>query len=250
MKRRWYPSLLVVGMVIFTGMVPDSGRATCDLENASLSLSVSDKPISEILQHIESEVGCRIQIKNKNILQKSISMELHEVPFQQVLKRILKRTNHSIIYSADRSQLTVIIMGKSSVASASSSRAVPKMNMANQGDNFLREQNKQKNEYGFSHFQDDPEEMMGLSAVNEDVDSTHGAHFDSQDDPEEMKGLSAVNKDVDSTHGTQVHFQNEPVEMMGASVASENWDSTKEEQFNLHNEPVEMRGVSADNEDV
>jgi len=79
-------------------------------EESYISLNVKNQPLGDVLMKIGRETGYQIKL-NGQWSDYPVHALLEHVPLDQVLKRILGRLNHTIIYESDKS-INIVIYGE------------------------------------------------------------------------------------------------------------------------------------------
>jgi len=79
-------------------------------EEPYLSLNVKNKPLGDVLKKISEDTGYKFKL-NKQWSGYPVYAALGNMPLSQVLKRILVRLNHTIIYESDKS-INIVIYGE------------------------------------------------------------------------------------------------------------------------------------------
>lgn len=75
-----------------------------------ISLNVKNKPLGEVLKKISADTGYTFKL-NDQWRGHMVYVSLENMPLHQVLKRILGRLNHTIIYESDKS-INIVIYGE------------------------------------------------------------------------------------------------------------------------------------------
>ena len=100
---------LVLSFLIANYCVKNAAGQTSSAES-NISLNVKNKPLGEVLMKISQDTGYKFKL-SAQWSSYPISAVLEDMPLNQVLKRILDRLNHAIIYESDKS-INIVIYGK------------------------------------------------------------------------------------------------------------------------------------------
>jgi len=97
---------------VFPPVLARGGDIDLTIEAGVLSARLKEIPLRIILEKLERERGIWFR-GDSSLLEKEITVQFAELPFEDGLKRILAFTNHSIMSDGNGKLVGVIIIGKS-----------------------------------------------------------------------------------------------------------------------------------------
>ena len=122
MKRPLPLKFFLVTIITPFFLFPTTGSADCKVDQATISLTMINKPLREILKDIEKQTKYTIKIDDPKALDDKKSIILNQSPLNEALRRLLKDINYSTICNDEQKNLTLVLLDKKSI----SSDAVPK----------------------------------------------------------------------------------------------------------------------------
>jgi len=92
------------------GNTIDNAMGQVPAEEPYISLNVKNKPLGDVLKNISQETGYKFKV-NDQWSHYPVYASLENMPLHQVLKRILDKLNHVIIYESDK-RINIVIYAK------------------------------------------------------------------------------------------------------------------------------------------
>lgn len=211
MKQLLVVPFLCVTAITISLFFSSAIAANCDYEETPISLSVLNKPMTEILEQIAQQIDFTLDVQNIEALTINKSIELDQIPLDQTLKRLLKNVNYSVICDNEKQALTLVLFDKTMIA-----RSAPIATPSSTAEHTNTSA---------------PREMDEISDALNKYNNMKNADITEQEDPEEMRGISAALQDYqqNSENGNIPTFNTEQKTSMDGLTEAVSEYTTKEE---------------------
>ncbi|MFC1817152.1 hypothetical protein ACFL0M_14725 [Thermodesulfobacteriota bacterium] len=141
-------------------------------EEPYISLNVKNKPLGDVLKKISEDTGYKFEL-NDQWSGYPVYASYENVPLHQVLKRILGRLNHTIIYESDkRVNIVIYAEADSSQIQQNQQEPAPSPELPPEKVDDLERANESSKETGASEGTEEISTEKKESAENAEKDST------------------------------------------------------------------------------